>query len=229
VTRTASSSALRVEVRLVDQASRSRVENCLSRYPPDTAPELVGRRGSPGGCRTVSVVGPDAFADEPAEAALRPAQSATVVFFDRADDVRLIRAIAAGARGFVLASDPPDDLIRAIEAVALGRAWIAPALAGGVLERVGSLALGLITVSTGRLTRREAETAALVVVGMSNAEIAATHQVSESAVKFHVSSLLRKLGCTRRAQLAGVLAQRCRRCEVGADPRRTTRDIRRHA
>jgi DNA-binding NarL/FixJ family response regulator len=155
----------------------------------------------------VNVIGPEAFRESvghqrSASSRLTPP---TIVMFGRPNDPRLHRAVSAGVRGLMLVGDPAEDLRRAIVAVALGGAWITPRLAPRILEHASSLVPSLIEAPFGRLTRREEETVRLVVAGLSNAEIATAHRVTESAVKFQVSSLLRKFGCSRRGQLAAAL------------------------
>ena len=116
-------------------------------------------------------------------------------------------AIRAGASGFLLKDVRPTQLVDAIRVVAGGEALLAPAVTKRLLERFAATlpepeerAPALAT-----LTERERDVLKLVAAGLSNAEIAARLFLSETTVKTHVSSVLRKLDLRDRVQ-AVVLA-----------------------
>lgn len=122
-------------------------------------------------------------------------------------DEYVYAAIRAGASGFLLKDVRPPQLIDAIRVVAAGDALLAPAVTKRLLERFAATlpepeerAPALAT-----LTEREHDVLALVAAGLSNAEIAGRLFLSETTVKTHVSSLLRKLDLRDRVQ-AVVLA-----------------------
>jgi two-component system response regulator DevR len=104
-----------------------------------------------------------------------------------AEDEMLFDAIAAGACGYVLKQIGSDDLIRAVEAVGRGEALLDPALTQRVFARVREAA------------RKEHEDA---FVNLTDQEIAATLFLGEGTVRNYVSSILRKLDLTNRAEAA---------------------------
>jgi DNA-binding NarL/FixJ family response regulator len=122
-------------------------------------------------------------------------------------DEYVYEAIRAGASGFLLKDVRPPQLVEAIRVVAAGDALLAPAVTKRLLERFAETLHepedrepALAT-----LTKRELDVLKLVAGGLSNAEIAERLFLSETTVKTHVSSLLRKLGLRDRVQ-AVVLA-----------------------
>ncbi|MEN0023145.1 MAG: response regulator transcription factor [Microbacterium sp.] len=124
--------------------------------------------------------------------------------FDADDTV--LRALRAGAAGFLLKDTPPDELVGAVRAVALG----SHTLSADVTRRLIDLA-DTSTVRPRRaaarerlapLAPRELEVAKEVGAGRSNAQIASRHHISLPTVKTHVSSILTKLGVASRVQIA---------------------------
>lgn len=108
-------------------------------------------------------------------------------------------AIRAGASGFLLKNARPDELRRAVRAVAAGEAATSPRLTRRLLELVGPVLPG--TAQTPRLqtlTARERQVLALMAEGLTNTEIAETFVVSESTIKTHVNRVLTKLGSRNR-------------------------------
>jgi DNA-binding NarL/FixJ family response regulator len=115
-------------------------------------------------------------------------------------DEYVVRAIRAGASGFLLKDVPPQQLVDAIRVVAAGEALLAPTVTRRLLDRFARDLAPPSTVSLDGLTEREREILALVAQGLSNAEIAERLVVGESTVKTHVSSVLRKLQLRDRVQ-----------------------------
>jgi DNA-binding NarL/FixJ family response regulator len=111
-------------------------------------------------------------------------------------------AIRAGASGFLLKDVRPDELADAIRLVAGGNALLGPTVTRRLLERFtdGDRVDAAAREATASLTGREREILQLVAAGLSNAEIADRLVVSETTVKSHVSSVLRKLGVRDRVQ-----------------------------
>ncbi|MEV6237740.1 response regulator transcription factor [Lentzea sp. NPDC051838] len=105
--------------------------------------------------------------------------------------------VQAGVTGLVLADDPLDDIVRAIHDVHVFGGWVSPRLVSSLLP----------PPPPASLTLRERETLKLVAEGWENAEIAAAMFITVSAVKFHVSNLLRKFGCRDRTQLVSRLGR----------------------
>jgi DNA-binding NarL/FixJ family response regulator len=125
-----------------------------------------------------------------------PARILVLTTFDL--DEYVYAAIRAGASGFLLKDVRPLDLVDAIRLVAAGNALLGPTVTQRLLEQFAESEP--TPTSLDSLTDREQEILALVARGRSNAEIAADLVVSETTVKTHVSSILRKLGVRDRVQ-----------------------------
>jgi DNA-binding NarL/FixJ family response regulator len=118
-------------------------------------------------------------------------------------DEYVYAAVRAGASGFLLKDVSPDDLVRAVTAVARGETMLAPALTRRLLERFAAApAPGAAPTGLDGLTDREVEVLRLVARGLSNADIGAQLFLSEATVKTYVSRLLAKLELRDRVQLA---------------------------
>jgi DNA-binding NarL/FixJ family response regulator len=116
-------------------------------------------------------------------------------------DEYVYAAIRAGASGFLLKDVKPVDLVDAIRLVAGGTALLGPTVTRRLLEQFADTPHGggsEAAVET--LTDREREILRLLATGLSNAELARTLVLSETTVKTHVSSVLRKLGVRDRVQ-----------------------------
>jgi DNA-binding NarL/FixJ family response regulator len=122
-------------------------------------------------------------------------------------DQYVLRALRAGAAGFLVKSTPPEDLIRLVRVAADGNTVLSPAAARRLVaasadqQSARQRAQELVE----SLTEREAEVLACLGEGLSNAQIAARLYLSEATVKSYVSRMLDKLGCANRTQ-AGLLA-----------------------
>ena len=114
-------------------------------------------------------------------------------------DEYVYEAIRAGASGFLLKDVEPDDLVDAIRVLAAGNALLGSTVTRRLLERFAG-APATQPPSLDGLTDRELEILRLLAGGLSNAEIARRLAVSETTVKTHVSSILRKLGVRDRLQ-----------------------------
>ncbi|HEY2292533.1 MAG TPA: response regulator transcription factor [Thermoanaerobaculia bacterium] len=117
-------------------------------------------------------------------------------------DERILGALQAGAQGYLLKGAPRAEIFAAIRAVSAGGALIPPVVASKLLRRVRA------AESPDALTAREREVLGLVAAGLANREIAARLSISERTVKFHVSSLLSKLGARNRTQAVGLARER---------------------
>ena len=124
--------------------------------------------------------------------------------FDADDHV--LRALRAGAAGFLLKDTPPPEIMRAIRLVAAGEAMLSPAVTRRLIEHVADDGLGARRERArhllDRLTEREREVAIAIGQGKSNADIAAELYMSVATVKAHVSRLLTKLELGNRVQIA---------------------------
>jgi NarL family two-component system response regulator LiaR len=121
-----------------------------------------------------------------------------LVLTSYAGDDKVIPAIEAGARGFLLKDSSPADLIRAIRHVHEGRSSLDPAIASQVLLELRRPAKP--PSSPDPLTERELEVLRLVATGLSNAKVAAQLVITEATVRSHVSNILAKLHLANRVQ-----------------------------
>jgi DNA-binding NarL/FixJ family response regulator len=122
-------------------------------------------------------------------------------------DEYIYEALSAGASGFVLKDDPPEQLLAAIRTVAAGDALLSPAVTKRVIRQFTRVPRPTPPVGVGELTEREHEVFRLIVDGLSNAEIGAQLFISDTTVKTHVTHVLQKLGLRDRVQ-AVVMAYR---------------------
>jgi DNA-binding NarL/FixJ family response regulator len=134
--------------------------------------------------------------------------------FDRNEYV--YEALRAGASGFLLKDMPGPQLVAGLRAVAAGEALLAPTVTRRMIEEFAGVRHAPVPPGYEELTERERATFLLVARGMSNAEIAAEHVVSDATVKTHVARVLSKLGLRDRVQ-AVVLAYETGLVRPGAD------------
>ena len=120
-------------------------------------------------------------------------------------DEYVYEALRAGASGFVLKDDPPEQLLAAIRLVAEGAGLLSPAVTRRVIERFARLPRAEAPRGAAELTERERDVLRLVARGLSNAEIGRELFIGETTVKTHVTHILQKLGLRDRVQ-AVVLA-----------------------
>lgn len=106
-------------------------------------------------------------------------------------DADILRAVEAGATGYLLKDAPRADLLRAIRAAASGETVLAPAVAGRLVSRVRG-------PRPEALSARETEVLALVARGLTNVQIGRALFVSEATVKTHLMRACAKLGVTGR-------------------------------
>jgi DNA-binding NarL/FixJ family response regulator len=117
----------------------------------------------------------------------------------------IYEALRAGASGFVLKDDPPEQLIAAIRTVAAGDALLSPSVTKRVINQFTHIARPTPPPELDELTGREREILRLIAEGLSNAEIGERLYISETTVKTHVTHVLQKLNLRDRVQ-AVVLA-----------------------
>jgi DNA-binding NarL/FixJ family response regulator len=120
-------------------------------------------------------------------------------------DEYVYEALEAGASGFVLKDDPPEQLIAAIRTVAAGEALLSPAVTRRVIKRFTRIPRPTPPKGLDELSEREREVFRLIADGLSNAEIGQQLFISETTVKTHVTHILQKLELRDRVQ-AVVLA-----------------------
>jgi DNA-binding NarL/FixJ family response regulator len=117
-------------------------------------------------------------------------------------DEYVLRAIRAGASGFLLKDAPPEELLTAIRTVSAGDAVIAPSSTRRLLEHLVDVLPAETQAHPGLadLTDREREVLVLMARGRSNQEVASDLVVAEATVKTHVGRVLAKLGARDRVQ-----------------------------
>ena len=163
--------------------------------------------------RQVSVLGPDVLLldlelpeTDGVEAlrALRGQGSRVrVLVFTAFDtDDRIMAAVRAGAQGYLLKGAPRDELFQAIRVVHAGGSLLQPVVASRLLKQVSGD--GASPPGIHSLTMREHEVLRLLMRGLQNKEIAVELVVTERTVKFHVSSILRKLGAGNRTEAVAI-------------------------
>jgi len=137
----------------------------------------------------------------------RDAVARVLILTTFSNDDYVYQALRAGASGFVLKDDPPEQLVAAVRTVAEGHALLSPAVTRQVIRRFTGSDRRERPPELDQLTSRELEVFRLVTDGLSNAEIGHQLFISDATVKTHVTRLLQKLGLRDRAQ-AIVLAYR---------------------
>ncbi len=121
-------------------------------------------------------------------------------------DEYVVRALAAGAHGFLLKDTPPADIVAAIGKVVGGEPMLSPTITAQLIRQVTEAApderSDEALAQARSLTAREREVAIAVGQGSSNAEIAADLHMSIATVKAHISHIFTKLDVTNRVQVA---------------------------
>jgi DNA-binding NarL/FixJ family response regulator len=142
-----------------------------------------------------------------------PQQPRVIVFTAFDDDERIVHALQAGANGYLLKDAPREEIFKAIRITMEGGSMLQPIVASKLLRHVGQQQKILISRPTSNtfpiedLTERELEVLHLLAQGMPNKEIAAQLVISERTAKFHVSSIMSKLGATNRTEAVSLAAQ----------------------
>jgi DNA-binding NarL/FixJ family response regulator len=116
-------------------------------------------------------------------------------------DEYVYEALRAGASGFVLKDDPPEQLIAAIRTVAAGDALLSPAITKRVIKEFVRIPRPTAPKELDNLTAREQEIVRLIAGGLSNAEIARELYISDTTVKTHITHVLQKLNLRDRVQV----------------------------
>jgi DNA-binding NarL/FixJ family response regulator len=131
------------------------------------------------------------------------ADVAVMVLTDSESDDRIFAALRAGAGGLALKDIAPNELLRAVKALARGDAQLSPSLTRRLLSELAARPEPSAPNSAllEELTAREREVVVLVALGLSNDEIAERLVVSRTTAKTHVSRVMLKLGARTRAKL----------------------------
>ncbi|HET9243566.1 MAG TPA: response regulator transcription factor [Gaiella sp.] len=139
-------------------------------------------------------------------------------------DEYVYEALRAGASGFVLKDDSPEQLIAAIRTVAGGDALLSPTITKRVIQKFARMPRPAPPKELDQLSERELEVFRLMARGLSNGEIAQELYISETTVKTHVTHILQKLGLRDRVQAVvlayqtGVFEAEARRTGVADEP-----------
>jgi DNA-binding NarL/FixJ family response regulator len=125
-----------------------------------------------------------------------------VVFTAFDTDERILSALQAGAKGYLLKGAPRAELFEAIRIVHQGGSLLQPVVASRLLDQIAGPDghSGSRAEIVEELTPREREVLALLVQGKQNKEIAAELVIAERTVKFHISSIFGKLGASNRTE-----------------------------
>jgi DNA-binding NarL/FixJ family response regulator len=176
-----------------EAANGSEVEHAVAEHQPDVVLMDIRMPGMDGLAATEILRGHD-----------RSPEVIVLTTFDTDDHV--LRALRAGASGFLLKDTPPADIVRAIRAVVAGEPILSPTvtrqLIGHVAGSDGGARRRHAREQLDRLTEREREVAVAIGRGKSNAEIGRDLYMSLATVKAHVSRLLEKLKFNNRVQIA---------------------------
>jgi DNA-binding NarL/FixJ family response regulator len=132
-------------------------------------------------------------------------EARTIVFTAYDTDERILGALRAGARGYLLKGASRTEIFDAIRTVHAGGSLLQPVVTNKLLQTMSREERREETES---LTPREIEVLGLLALGLQNKEIASRLFITERTVKFHVSSLMHKLGAENRTETVTIAAQR---------------------
>lgn len=131
-----------------------------------------------------------------------PNPPSVLILSMHADESYIIRALAAGARAYLLKDATDEDLIPALRAVAAGKPFFSPSVTGVLIEDyVRQLQARGLTDSYHLLTDREREVLQLLAEGRSNKEVAALLEVGLSTVETHRANMMQKLNLHNTAEI----------------------------
>ncbi|HEX7589141.1 MAG TPA: response regulator transcription factor, partial [Anaerolineae bacterium] len=127
-----------------------------------------------------------------------------IVFTAFDTDERILAALRAGAKGYLLKGAPRAQVFNAIRVVSQGGSLLEPAIASKILRQLNKSG----EANAEMLTDREFQVLGLLAQGKSNESIAAALTITERTAKFHVSSIMSKFGAHNRTQVVSIALQR---------------------
>ena len=182
------------DIRVVGEAGDgSGVQGLIDRLAPDVILMDIRMPGTDGLTATEAV-------------RRRPGAPEVVILTTFDADEHVLRALRAGAAGFVLKDTPPGEIVDSVRRVAGGQPVLSPSVTKRLITRVAASGQdnrkAKAVARLAGLNDREREIAVAVGEGKSNAEISATLYLSVPTVKTHVSRILTKLDLNNRVQIA---------------------------
>jgi DNA-binding NarL/FixJ family response regulator len=139
----------------------------------------------------------------------RPTPPEVIVLTTFDADDHVVRALRAGASGFLLKDTPPDRIVEAIQRVAAGDPILSPAITRRLMDRVArdTGSADRARAALAALSPRERDVVLAVARGRSNADIGADLRMSVATVKAHMTHIFAKLGVDNRTQIALIAHQ----------------------
>ena len=117
-----------------------------------------------------------------------------IIVMGSGDEETILRAIVAGAKGYVDEAASPAEFVQAVRVVNEGSVWAPRHVFSMFIERVSSAPAHIFPAGRATITEREKAVLELLVAGRSNKEIGSPLGIGERTVKAHVAKLLRKVG-----------------------------------
>lgn len=140
--------------------------------------------------------------DAAAQIVKKNPRTGVIMLSMHADETYVVRALAAGARGYLLKDSAETDLLRAVEAVSKGKSYFSPSIAQTLLEDyMRYLNQRGLSDSYDLLTDREKEVLQLLAEGRSNKDVAATLGLSLYTVETHRTNMMQKLNLHNTAEI----------------------------
>lgn len=124
-----------------------------------------------------------------------------IVFTASAGIDHAVRALEAGATGYVLKGSTDDELLQAIDTVLAGDTFITPSFASKVIAALRSSSVRTIAAQKVKLSVREDQIVRLLLMGRTNKEIATRLNISEKTVKHYMTLLMQKLHARNRVEV----------------------------
>ncbi len=129
-------------------------------------------------------------------------RTGVIILSMHADESYILRALNAGAKGYLLKDHADEDLEQAIRSVSMGKPYFSPSIAQSLLEDyVGLMRERRLEDSYDLLTEREREVLQLLAEGKSNKEVASFLNVSPYTIETHRTNLMQKLGLHNTAEI----------------------------